>query len=434
MLNELFRKLLWLPPQSTELAAHIDYLHYFVFIITVLGGTIVPIIGLYFVIKFRKTEEAEVDKPGATIGDNFVPPTKPPHGHIPLKYELMAIFGLLAAFLVWWVIGFRQFVQLRTPPENTLDVYVMGKKWMWKFAYPEGGGSVSTLYVPTGKPVKLIMTSRDVLHSFFIPEFRVKEDAIPGRYTTLWFQVDKPGTYEIFCTEYCGTGHSMMRGEVVALSPEDYERWKKGQKETLLAKQNYEEPGVVSYNFSPREQVNLAIQGQRAAAQYGCLRCHSVDGSAYIGPTWAGMYNSKIQLTNGQTIIADEAYLTRAMMDPTYEIHDGYKAVMPTYQGMMRPAETAAILEYIKSLRDAPPKLENGGTNLDQVNPFNWEQGAGAATPSTPVGVDPSAVTPTPATTPASNPTPTVPSETLPAAPGAVPPVVAPGIVPLPKP
>ena len=434
MLNELFRKLLWLPPQSTALASDIDALHYFVFIITVLGGTIVPIIGLYFVVKFRKTSEVPQDAPDARIGDNYTPPTKAPHGHIPLKYELIAVFGLLASFLLMWVIGFRQFVQLRTPPENTIDIYVTGKKWMWKFAYPDGGGSVSTLYVPAGKPVKLIMTSRDVLHSFFIPEFRVKEDVIPGRYTTLWFNVEKPGTYEIFCTEYCGTGHSMMRGQVVALSPEDYERWKKGQKELQLAKQDFQEPAVVLNNFSPKEQVNLAIQGQRAAAQYGCLRCHSVDGSAYIGPTWAGIYKSNIQLTNGQTVIADEAYLTRSMMDPTYELHLGYKAVMPTYQGMMRPAETAAILEYIKTLRDVPPLLENGTTNLNQVDPFTWEPatpGAGVA-PIAPTPVAPVAPV-APTTTPTTN-NPTGTSETLPAAPGAIPPVVAPGVTPLPKP
>src|SRR5262249_20360715 len=128
-------------------------------------------------------------------------------------------------FLSWWVIGSRLFVRMRVPPSDTLDVYVIAKQWMWKFAYPNGGRSIAEAYVPAHRPIKLIMTSRDVIHSFFVPEFRIKQDVIPGRYTTAWFEATEPGTYQILCAEYCGTSHSTMRGEVVVLEPSDYERW-----------------------------------------------------------------------------------------------------------------------------------------------------------------------------------------------------------------
>src|SRR5262249_31321508 len=154
----------------------------------------------------------------------------------------------------------------------------------------------SVLYVPAGRPVKLIMTSRDVIHSFYVPDFRVKQDVVPGRYTTAWFEANAPGAYEILCAEYCGQGHSTMRCPVVALSPADYERWLGGA--------------------APAQQRSLLRTGERVAADQGCLRCHTLDGTPHIGPTWAGLYGAVVPLEGGGEVKADEAYITESMMDP----------------------------------------------------------------------------------------------------------------------
>lgn len=356
-MNEILRRFLWLPPQSSTAAYEIDWLHYFVILVTIFGTLLVPIVGAYFLIKYRRPGQG-LERPTApSIASDppaaGTPPTRPsqPVGKVPFFVEMVVIVVLLSFFVLWWFIGYRQYIWLRVPPEDAMEVYVMGKQWMWKFSYPDGSASVGNLYVPAGRPIKLIMNSRDVIHSFFVPDFRIKQDVLPGRYTTVWFEVKEPGVHDIFCTEYCGTGHSMMRGQVIALSPEDYERWLDGNKDLGIAGQRYEEPAVVG-DFSPEEELELAKMGEIAAARYGCLRCHSVDGAPHIGPTWARLYGSKITLANGETLRVDEAYLTESMMDPQAKIRHGFKAVMPTYQGIIRMGETAAIVEYIKSLRD----------------------------------------------------------------------------------
>ena len=192
-MNELLRRLLFLPPQRSTVAAEIDGLHFLVITITMVGATVVALAGGYFLFKYRRRAEmAGKPNPGAT--------SRPA-----LRVEIVVLVLLGALFLWLWLIGYRQYMRLSIPPEDALDVYVMGKQWMWKFAYPHGAASVTDLYVPAGRPVRLTMTSRDVLHSFFVPDFRIKHDVVPGRYTTVWFQATEPGTYQILCTEYCGT-------------------------------------------------------------------------------------------------------------------------------------------------------------------------------------------------------------------------------------
>lgn len=382
MLNELMRRILWLPPQASTVAAEIDWLHYIVFLSTIGGSIFVFIVGIAFMIRYRRGRPDD-NKPGVK------------HPGLPVIFEATLLVALTIGFLAWWVIGFQQFTRVRISPEDSMEIYVMGKQWMWKYSYPDGSGTVATLYVPAGKPVRLVMTSRDVIHSYFIPDFRVKQDVLPGRYTTLWFEVPKPGVYDVFCTEYCGMGHSMMRGQVVALSPEDYARWQEGARRGKPSAQDYDQPALV-YEFAPRDEISLVEQGQKAASYYGCVRCHSVDGSPYIGPTWAGMYMSKVKLTNGEEVTADAAYLTRAMMDPLYEVHEGYKPVMPTYQGLLKPGETAAIVEYIRSLKDVAPRYQGEGYEPGQINPFD-------ETPVLPSLVPTSVPASAPATAPASS-------------------------------
>jgi cytochrome c oxidase subunit 2 len=357
--NELFRRVLFLPPQSSTMAPEIDHLHYFVISTTMAGAAAVGLLAIYWVVKYR----ARGSLPSRTEG---APTT-------PAWFELMLAGGLLSLFCVWWFIGYMQYVRLRVPPANALDVYVSAKQWMWKFAYPDGQSSIASLYIPTARPVRLLLTSRDVIHSFFVPDFRIKQDALPGRYTTAWFEVKEPGTHQVLCAEYCGTGHSVMRAQVVALDPSDYARWLAAGNSTGVVGGLGEEPraplaqvgGVAlagppdvdpasEEEFPAAHLVDLVRVGTEAAAQQGCLRCHTLDGAPHIGPSWAGLYLDRVPLAGGGTAVADEAYLTESMMDPLAKIHAGYAPVMPSYHGLLSPAETAAILELIKSLRDVP--------------------------------------------------------------------------------
>ena len=358
-MNELLRRILFLPPQASTVARHIDYLHYSVILTTMFGAGAITIIGLAFVIRYRARGELRRENPAA----------RPP-----VWAEIGVVGGLLSLFCLWWVIGFMQFVEIQVPPENALPVYVTAKQWMWKFAYPDGEHTISTLYVPAGRPVKLMLTSRDVIHSFFVPDFRIKQDAVPGRYTTAWFNVVAPGVHQVLCAEYCGTGHSTMRGQVVALAPGDYGRWLAAAHRdaeislphlaTGPTGETIAEPGGLPgpsndvplsvEQFTPAQPLSLVQVGTQIAGDLGCLRCHTLDGSPHIGPSWAGLYRAVVPLSTGGTIVADEAYLTESMMDPMVRLHAGFAAVMPSYHGLISPGQTAAVIELIKSLRDVP--------------------------------------------------------------------------------
>jgi cytochrome c oxidase subunit 2 len=191
------------------------------------------------------------------------------------------------------------------------------------------------------------MTSRDVIHSFFIPDFRVKQDVLPGRYTELWFEATTPGRYQILCTEYCGTWHSQMWGEVVVMPGPDFDSWLAEQKAGLSDRVDS------GGDDGPSFRGTLVEYGKRIAMAQGCLKCHSLDGSQHIGPTWLDMYLRKETLENGEVVVADEAYMTDSMIDPRAKIVKGYKPVMPTYKGKLAAPEAAALVEFIKSLRSS---------------------------------------------------------------------------------
>jgi cytochrome c oxidase subunit 2 len=343
--NEFLRRWLFLPEQASTVAPGIDELHYSLILATASGATLVTLVGAYLLIRYRRRlPDPESSNPDAAAR---------PHPLI----KVAALVVLVVLFVVWWVVGLGQYMRLRVAPEGAMTVYVTAKKWMWKFGYPEGARSIATLVVPVGRPVKVVLTSRDVIHSFFVPEFRVKQDALPGRYTTAWFEVRAPGTYPILCAQYCGTGHSTMRGEVVALPPADYARWLAGERPLARpAGPRYQEPALgLTGVADPREEVSMARQGERVAAEEGCLRCHTLDGTPHVGPTWAGLYGAMVPLEGGGEVIADEAYLTESMMDPKVKIVRGYRDVMPSYLGRLRAPDAAAIVELIKSLGDVVP-------------------------------------------------------------------------------
>jgi cytochrome c oxidase subunit 2 len=346
-MNEYLRRILFLPVQASTVAADVDGLHYLVILTTMAGATLVTLVGAYFLIRYRlRGAEASAPNPDASVRPRAF-------------YKVAALVGLAVLFLAFWLIGVHQFMRIRVAPEDAMDVYVTGKKWMWKFAYPEGARSLGKLYVPAGRAVRLIMTSRDVIHSFYVPDFRLKEDAVPGRYTTMWFQVVSPGTHEILCAEFCGTGHSTMRGEVVALSPADFSRWLGGGPVPgeEIAAPRYDPPAEGWPEAAiPRQELSLVRAGERVAAENGCLRCHTLDGTPHIGPTWAGLYGARVPLEDGSEIVADAGYLTESIMDPRARLHRGYAAVMPSYVGLLDAPEVAAIVELIKSRRDVAPR------------------------------------------------------------------------------
>jgi len=322
-MNELFRTLLNLPEQASSVALRIDVLHYVVIAVSMLGATGVAVAVAVLLFRFRR-------RPGGH------PPVS--RGHVPLWAEVTMIGGLLTLFLAFWAVGFRQFVTLQTPPANSMPIYVVAKQWMWTFAYPDGSATTDDLYVPVGRPVKLVMTSRDVIHSFFVPDFRIKQDVLPARTTTAWFEATRAGPHDILCAEYCGLEHSRMRGRVIALSDDDWARW-------------------ADSRATPAAH-DLATMGARVASERGCLRCHTVDGTPHLGPTWAQLYGSTIVLTSGDRIKVDEAYLTESMMDPALKLRAGFAPIMPTYQGLIQGVDVAALVEYIRSLADRPLELD----------------------------------------------------------------------------
>jgi cytochrome c oxidase subunit 2 len=340
--NEVLRRLLFLPDQASTFAKDVDQLHYFVILTTFIMSTAVGLTAIFFFVRYRRRSESQTT----------------PHIEPPLWMEALFVGIPLSFFLLWWVLGYKEYVRQTTPPSDAMDVYVMGKKWMWKFAYPDGPNAVNVLHIPAGKPVRLLMTSRDVIHSFYVPEFRIKQDVLPGRYTQTWFQAIAPGRYQILCSEYCGAGHSIMRGEVIVMKLSDYEDWLQTERRGALATKQDSAP--TTQEFVP-PLGNLVEQGKRVSAEAGCLKCHSIDGERHIGPTWQDLYHRQEKLTDGSTVDADEGYITESIMDPAAKVVAGYQPVMPSYQARLAAPEIAAIVEYIKSLQSNAVRTTSSG-------------------------------------------------------------------------
>jgi len=233
----------------------------------------------------------------------------------------------LAIFLLTFVWGALLYFRIYDPPANAMNIYVVGKQWMWKAEHPGGQHEINSLHVPAGRPVQLTMISQDVFHSFSIPDFRVKREVIPGRYTTVWFNATTPGTYHIFCTQYCGTQHSGMIGEVTVLTPDDYQKW--------LAQST--------------SGMSLAQNGERLFASMGCNACHSGNAAAR-GPNLAGVYGTKLTLTDGSQVLVNDAFLRDAILNPSSHITAGFAPIMPTYQGQISEDGLIDLVEYIKNL------------------------------------------------------------------------------------
>lgn len=299
------------PEQASTLAPMTDNLYFFLVAITVLMSAGIFLAILIFAIKFRRRHENHV----------------PPQYQGPQWIEIVWTLIPLALVLVMFGWGAHVFFAAYTPPRDAIQVYGVGKQWMWKLQHMEGHREINELHVPVGVPVKVILTSEDVIHSFYVPDFRIKTDVLPGRYTTAWFEATKPGSYRLFCAEYCGTKHSGMIGWIHVMEPQDYQAWLSGG----------------------GTEGSMAAGGQRLFQDLGCASCHLPDGTGR-GPTLVGLMGSTVQLAGGQTVRADEAYIRESILHPTARIVAGYQPIMPTFQGLVTEESITQLIEYIRSL------------------------------------------------------------------------------------
>lgn len=275
-----------------------------------------------------------------------VPGPRKVAGPIHMRTELYWIGTLLVLLMATFVYAARVFVHVQIPPDHARTIYVVGKQWMWKVQHPGGRREINQLHVPIGEPVKLVLTSQDVIHSFFIPAFRIKQDVFPNRYTTLWFQATLPGEYHLFCAEYCGSEHALMRGRVVVMKPSDFQRWLGAQPPPQQPV-----PGLPGTPTGP-----LALGGESAFYRFGCNACH-VPHAAVRAPRLDGLFGQEVLLRSSRSVIADENYLRESILSPNARIVAGYDSpsLMPSYAGQISPEELIELIEFIKSLREGWP-------------------------------------------------------------------------------
>lgn len=300
-----------LPEQASTVATKVDAIFYVLVALSIFFLFAVCGVLVYLSVRYRKGTKVDRDY------------ESPDNAALEWTWTITPLF-LAVGMFVWS--AFLYFDMSR-PPETAMEILVTGKQWMWKIQHPNGKREINELHVPINQTIQLTMRSEDVIHDFFIPAFRVKKDVLPDRYTQLWFEATKPGTYHLFCAEYCGTGHSHMVGRVVAMEQNDYEAWLGGEASTAAPAQ----------------------AGERLFNRLGCVTCHRADDQAR-GPHLAGLFGTEVRLQNNTTVIADEDYVRRSITNPTADVVYGYAQLMPSYAGMLSPDELNQLVAYIKSL------------------------------------------------------------------------------------
>jgi cytochrome c oxidase subunit 2 len=235
----------------------------------------------------------------------------------------------------WW--GGRVYFDAYRPPDDATVVYGIGKQWMWKFQHPEGQREINALHVPVGEPIQVLLTSEDVIHSFFVPAFRAHMDVLPDRYTSLWFKATKPGRYHLFCSQFCGTSHSKMVGEIVVMWRADYEAW-----------------------LDETAEGSLALQGRKLFLKYRCISCHSADAKARA-PVLEAVFDNPVRLQDGRVVIADENYIRQSILNPSAKIVAGYQNIMPTFKDQVDAEEINALIAFIRGLEPegTPDRVES---------------------------------------------------------------------------
>jgi cytochrome c oxidase subunit 2 len=301
------------PVEASTMAGKVDALYFFLVAVSAFFVILIATLVIFFGIRYRRRSHAEV-------GGRVVP-------SLALEVAWTVVPLLLGLVMFAW--GASLYFSQSQAPAETIDVYVVGKQWMWKFQHLNGQREIDELHVPVGRAVRLTGTSEDVIHSFFVPAFRLKADVIPGRYTTLWFNATRVGRYHLFCSEYCGTKHSGMIGTIIVMEPSEYQTWLAGGGEA---------------------ETSLAAQGLKTFQDLACITCHRADGLGR-GPVLEGIFGRNVALTDGRAVIADEAYLRESILSPSAKVVVGYQPVMPTFQGLVSEEQLLALIEYIKSLK-----------------------------------------------------------------------------------
>ena len=309
------------PEQASTMASKVDNLYFFSLALSAFFSVLIAVVIIYLFVKYRRRRADEV---GAPI-----------HGSILLEVAWSIIPFLITMTLFAW--GALVFFDIRTMPDDATEYFATGKQWMWKFQHPEGQREINVLHIPVGEKIKMTMTSEDVIHSFYVPAFRVKQDVLPGTYTTIWFEATKPGTYHLFCAEYCGAEHSLMVGSVVVMEQNDYQAW-------------LDDAGPVA---APEEL------GEALFEQYICNTCHMDDDSGR-GPSLHGIYGQEALLADGRRIIRDEDYIRESILRPATHIVNGYPQIMPTFQGQISEVGVLQLISYIKTLSDSETSTADG--------------------------------------------------------------------------
>lgn len=302
------------PTQASAMAPHVDALYFYLLAVSAFFSTLIAVLVVVFAIKYRRRSEDEfpANNPGS------------------LTLELIWTVLPLLITLTFFAWGARIYFRMNRPPNDAMQVYVVAKQWMWKIQHLDGVREINELHVPLGRPVRMTMTSEDVIHSFFVPAFRMKRDVVPGRYSTVWFRATKPGDFHLFCSQYCGTSHSAMIGTVHVMEAPAFQEWLAG--------------GSGS--------ESLASAGAKLFAQHACNTCHRNDSLAR-GPNLEGLFGKPVHLQNGQTIIADEQYIRESILLPQAKLVAGFQPLMPTFQGLISEEGLLQLVAYIKSL--SPP-------------------------------------------------------------------------------
>jgi cytochrome c oxidase subunit 2 len=312
----MLKNLPFFPIQASAQAGQVDAIYFFMVAVTAFFALLIGALIAVFAVKFRRRHDDEI---GVAI-----------HGSLALELLWSIIpLGIVMVMFAW---GAKVFFDLYRPPAGAMEVFVVGKQWMWKVQHADGRREINELHVPIGRPVKLVMGSEDVIHSYYIPAFRVKADVIPGRYNSLWFTATKPGRYHLFCAEYCGTRHSGMIGWVTAMEPTEYQAWLSGA-------------GAVT---SP------VAAGEKLFNDLACISCHQATPQGR-GPVLVGLFGKTVELQGGGTATVDEAYLRESIVRPQAKVHAGYQPIMPTFQGLVTEEQLLQLIAYVRSLSQQAP-------------------------------------------------------------------------------
>ncbi len=316
----IFAQIQLFPEQASTISSRVDAVFFYALAFSAFFSVLIAGLVIYFAIRYRRRSPHEI--PAAIDGSTWL--------------EVFWTLTPLVLVLIMFAWGANVFFAMARPPDDALEIYVVARQWMWKLQHPEGQREINTLHIPVDQAVKLTMTSEDVIHSFFVPAFRTKQDVVPGRYSTTWFQATKPGTYRLFCAEYCGTEHSRMVGSVIVMKPADYQNW-----------------------LQETAEGSLALQGRKLFTKLQCITCHGANPQARA-PVLEGIFNTTVPLNDGRTVVADENYLRESIMQPAAKIVAGYQPIMPTFQGIIKEDELVQVIAYIKSLKrgQTPPRVE----------------------------------------------------------------------------